>query len=90
MGSPRYIKKQAAAGPRGSRTCVCANTFVHGVAHAGEGKGRINVVLWYRPVGVESTTSQTHEGKIGLPARVSGHHVVQGRQSSPTLPNSQP
>ena len=27
---------QQAADSRGSRTCVCANTFVLGVAHAGE------------------------------------------------------
>ena len=30
-----------------------------------------------------STSSQTHGGKTGLPARVSGCHVVRGRQSSP-------
>ena len=37
----------------------------------------------YRLVGVVSTSSESHGGKAGLPARVSGHHVVQGRQSSP-------
>ena len=33
--------------------------LVSGVAHAG-GEGRINVLPWYRPVGVVSTSSKTH------------------------------
>ena len=56
-----------------SRTCVCAGTFVE-VAHAG-GEGRIKVLLWYRLVGVASTSSETQGGKTGLRARVSGRHV---------------
>ena len=34
-GVPKAGAQQAAADSRGSRTCVCANTFVQGVAHAG-------------------------------------------------------
>ena len=41
-------------------------------------KGRINVLPWYRLVGVVSTSSETQGGKTGLPARVSGRHVVRG------------
>ena len=48
---PKACAKQASADPRGSRTCVCANTFEERVSHAG-GEGRINVLPWYRPVGV--------------------------------------
>ena len=37
-GVPKSGAQQAAVDSRGSRTCVCANTFVQGVAHArGEG-----------------------------------------------------
>ena len=32
---PKADPQQAAADPRGSRTCVCASTFDFGVAHAG-------------------------------------------------------
>ena len=49
-------KKKAVADSRGSRTCVCANTFTPGVAHAGR-EGRINVLPWYRLVGVAKTSS---------------------------------
>ena len=35
--------------PRGSRTCVCANTFGDRVTPQG-GEGRMNVLPWYRPV----------------------------------------
>ena len=34
-GVPKAGRQQAAADSRGSRTCVCANTFDLGVAHAG-------------------------------------------------------
>ena len=34
-GVPKTGRQQAAADSRGSRTCVCANTFSRGVAHAG-------------------------------------------------------
>ena len=47
------------------------------VAHAGR-EGRINVLPWYRPIGVVSTSSETQGGKTGLPAKVSGRHVVRG------------
>ena len=51
-GVPKARQKPAAADPRGSRTCLCAQTHFHfGVAHA-EGEGRINVLPWYRQVGV--------------------------------------
>ena len=74
--------------------CVRA-PFSSGVAHAGRGgrrgEGRSNVLPWYRLVGAVSTSSQTHKrGKAGLPVkRVSGRHVVRGRQSSP-IPAQQP
>ena len=35
-GVPKARPKQTAADSRGSRTCVCANTFGDGVSHAGE------------------------------------------------------
>ena len=49
-------------------------------------EGRINVQPWYRPVGVaKNLQSETQEGRTGLPARVSGRHMVRGWQSSPIL-----
>ena len=81
-GVPKACQQQAAADPRRSRTCVCVNTLlVCGVAHAGE--GRINVLPWYRLVGVAIPPVSRKGGRTGLPARVSGRHVVRGRQSSP-------
>ena len=56
---------------------VCEHLFDFGVAHAG-GEGRINVLPWYRQVGVASTSTETQGKKIGLPARVRGHHVIRG------------
>ena len=50
-GASKAGPKQAAADPRGSRTCVCANTFWNRVWHTGR-EGRINVLPWYRLVGV--------------------------------------
>ena len=42
-------------------------------------KGELNVLPWYRPVGVVSTSSEdAQEGRPGCPARVSGHHMVRG------------
>ena len=67
-GVPKAGRQQAAADSRGSRTCVCANTFGRGVAHAGE-EGRINVLPWYRLVGV-AKTSRRKGGRARLPARV--------------------
>ena len=49
------------------------------------GEGRIDVLPWYRLVDVAKASSETQGGRTGLPARVSGRHVVRGRQSSPTL-----
>ena len=59
-GVPKAGLQQAAADPRGSsRTCVCANTLVTGVAHAGEVKGELSSCPWYRLVGVAKTSSET-------------------------------
>ena len=57
-GVPKVGLQQAAADPRGSsRTCVCANTLVTGVAYAGEVKGELTSCPWYGLVGVASTSS---------------------------------
>ena len=54
-GVPKACVKQAEAGPRGSRTCVCANTYP-GVAPQGKKGQRKDVLPWCRPVGVASTS----------------------------------
>ena len=75
--------QQAAADPRGSRTFGCVSTFRRRVAHAG-GEGRINVLPWYRLVGVVSTSSETHRREDRA-----ARNVVRGRLSSP-IPAEQP
>ena len=60
---PKACPKQAAADSRGSRTCVCENTLLESkVAHAGR-EGRINVLPWYRQVGVAKTSRETQRRK---------------------------
>ena len=49
-GVPKAGPQKAAAGPRGSRTCVCAITLEQGGTRSGE--GQINALPWYRLVGV--------------------------------------
>ena len=67
-GSPRHVPKQAAADPRGSRTCVCAMTFDAGWHTQGE-EGRINVLPWCRLVGVaKNPPVRRNGGRTGLPA----------------------
>ena len=41
---------------------VCEHPFTCGVAHAGE-EGWINILPWYRPVGVAKTSSETQKRK---------------------------
>ena len=67
-GVPKAGQQQAAADPRGPRTCVCANTFNPLVAHAGR-EGRINVLPWYRLVGVAIPPVGRKGGRAGLPQK---------------------
>ena len=54
-----------------------------------QGEGRINVLSWYRLVGVAKPPVSRKGGRTELPARVSGRHVVRRRQSSP-IPAQEP
>ena len=49
----------------------------------------MNILPWYRLVGVAKTSSKAPGGSTGLPARGSGRHVVRRRQSAP-IPAQQP
>ena len=60
-GVPKAGPKQASADSRGSRTCVCANTYRWGWHRRGE--GWIDILPWYRPVGVAKTSSETQRRK---------------------------
>ena len=77
-GSPRQVRNRRQRTREGPEP-ACVQTFSQTVWDTHGGEGRINVQPWYRLVGVVSTSSETHR----LPARVSGHLVVLGRQSSP-------
>ena len=57
-GVPKASLQQAAADPRASRTCVFADTFL-----LRAGRTNQDVLPWYRPVGVVSTSSETQGGK---------------------------
>ena len=61
------MPRTAAADPRVPNLRVCKHPVME-EAHAG-GEGRIYVLSWYRPVGVAKTSSETHGGKTGLPAK---------------------
>ena len=84
MGSPRHATNRWRRTREGPEPACVRAPFKFGVEHTG-GEGRINVLPWYRQVGVASTSTETQGKMIGLPARVSGRHVVQGRLSSPVL-----
>ena len=95
MGSPRRARNRWRT-RTGPEPAVCASTLFVGRGTRGEGERRrgeerSNVLPWYRLDGAVSTSSQTHKrGKAGLPVkRLSGRHVVRGRQSSP-IPAQQP
>ena len=66
-GVPKACQKQAVAGPQGSRTCVCASTFVFRSWHTQERRAN------ERPAMVPSSRrgkylqSDAQGGKIGLP-----------------------
>ena len=68
-GVPKACRQQAAADSRGSQKLrVCKHPFTSGVWHMQGEEGRINVLPWYRPVGVASTSSESHkEGEPGCP-----------------------
>ena len=61
-GVPKAGPEQAAADSPVSRTCVVCKHLSRRVAHAGE-QGRINVLPWYRLVGVAKTSCETQGGK---------------------------
>ena len=66
MGSPRQVqnrRRRTREGPEPA--CVRAPL---GVAHAG-GEGRINVLPWYRPVGVAIPPVNRDGGRAGLPKK---------------------
>ena len=92
-GPPRLAKNRRWRAREGPEPACVRAPLSFGVGTRRR-EGRINVLPWYRPVGVVSTSSQTHkEGRSGCPLKsVCGYHVVRGRQSSPTpvSTNNQP
>ena len=56
---------------------VREHPLTSGVAHEGE-EWRMNVLPWYRPVGLATPPVSRKGGRTGKPARVSGRHVVRG------------
>ena len=94
MGSPRRAKNRRRRAREGPELACVRAPLSFGVGTRSEEEWRINVLPWYRLVGVVRISSQTHkEGRSVCPLkRESGQHVLRGRQSSPTpeSPNSQP
>ena len=86
MGSPRQFHDRRRRTREGSKpACVQHNTFmIQGGTRRRE--GWINIMPWYRPVGVAKNLQwDAKEEEPGCPRRVSGRHVVRGRQSLPIL-----
>ena len=80
MGSPRRAKNRRRRTGRGPELACVQTPLMLGVAHAG-GEGWINILP-----GVAKTSSETQRRKsLAAQKRVSGRHVVRGRQSSPIL-----
>ena len=68
-GVSKACPKQAAADSRGSRTCVCANTFYLWVWHTQGREGWINILPWYRLVGVAIPPVRRKGGRARLPKK---------------------
>ena len=84
METPRHVQNRRRRTREGPEP-ACVVSPLARKWHTQEAKGEKHVLPWYRLVGVVSTSSETQGGKAGLPARVSDHHVVRGRRSSPIL-----
>ena len=67
-GVPKARLQQAAADSRGSRTCVCANTFLSWCGTRRE-EGWINILSWYRLVGVAKPPVRRKGGRTRLPKK---------------------
>ena len=73
--SPRQVgnrRRRTREGPE--LACVQTPLFVGW--HTQGGEGSINTLPWYRLVGVAIPPARRKGGRTGLPARVSGRHVV--------------
>ena len=81
-GVPKACHQQAAADSRGSRTCVCANTSSAGWHMQGE-KDELTSCRGTVQSAWQYLQWVAKEGEPDCPQRVSGRHVVRGRQSSP-------
>ena len=82
---PKAGLQQAAADSQGSRTCVCANTQPGRGGTRRGGKDELTSCRGTVQSSWQKPPVRRKGGRAGLPARVSGRHVVRGRQSSPTL-----
>ena len=81
MGSPRQVlnrRRRTREGPE----LACVRAPSPGVAHAG-GKDELTSCRGTVQSAWQKPPVSREGGRAGLPARVSGRHVVRGRQSSP-------
>ena len=84
MGSPRQAKNRRRRTREGPEPACVQTPFEVGVAHAG-GKDELTSCRGTVQSAWQKPPVRRKGGRAGLPARVSGRHVVRGRQSSPTL-----
>ena len=85
MGSPRHAANRRRRTREGPGPACVQNTFKILGGTRREREGRIDVLPWYRVVGVAKPPERRKGGRAGLPVRASGRHVVRGRQSSHIL-----
>ena len=88
MGSPRHVdnrRRRTREGPEPA--CVRAPFHLLGW-HTQGGEGRINVLPWYRPVGVAKTSSETQRRKNQGARKGTWQPRGMGKPTGPTYPGS--
>ena len=84
MGPPRHVhnrRRRTREGPEPA----CVQTPLHCGWHTQGGKDELTSCRGTVQPAWQKPPVRRKGGRAGLPARVSGRHVVRGRQSSPTL-----
>ena len=89
-GVPKAGGQQAAADSQGSRTCVCASTLWTGGWHTQVEKDEFSSCRGTVKSAWQKPPVRRKGGRAGLPARVSGRHVVRGTDRPHTYPGSAP
>ena len=89
VGSPRQEHNRRRRTREGPEPACVQTPFRHGVAHAGR-EGCINILPWYRLVGVAKTSSETQRRKSWAARKGKWPPRCTGKPTGPTYPGSAP